>query len=259
MRFVAAPALADPSRGFFVSGEPDVVSANIIIGNGWENQWQAIFMRELDLYQASKGLEKNQVTFVDIGSNLGWHSFRMAQAGYRVISFEPLQKNEMIHRSNMCLLDPDGNKSNWILINRGLGSSKATCRVFSGDLNSNDGVITCNDSVPTPVNHTEILDGKILVERLDDILPASELEKLNIGLTKIDVETYERFVIEGGPNYFKSLERLVIEFNPGLDNQNLNWVFDKLVEYGFTMSTPNGLVLSAFPGGFHDLIGRKNV
>ena len=55
-------------------------------------------------------------------------SLVVASAGFHVLSFEPLPRNELIMRSSICLL---GLQNRITFINRGLGAASEACKIYS--------------------------------------------------------------------------------------------------------------------------------
>jgi hypothetical protein len=133
----------------------------------------------------------------------------------------------------MCLLDPTGESPLWTYINMGLGEKKETCKSVSMTNNIGNGYMRCGEFVvPDAWSIKSITEN----EKIDNLISPNELKNLNIGLLKMDVEGYEKFVIMGGQNFFNSpqINRMLLEFLPFPVTK---WVYDWLIANGFKLST----------------------
>jgi hypothetical protein len=80
----------------------------------------------------------------------------------------------------------------------------------------------------------------IQVEKLDDIVDPDMITVLQIGVVKIDVENYEKFILLGGQNFFNttSINLLFIEFIMGLSGDTMSrnkFVYEFLNNSGFAI------------------------
>ena len=70
----------------------DIVS-NQIRGSGWEMNLVRAFKNFYLEYSAKHNIPLSELTFLDIGSNIGWFSLNMAALGVNVVAFEPMEQN----------------------------------------------------------------------------------------------------------------------------------------------------------------------
>ena len=66
---------------------------------------------------------------------------------------------------------------------------------------------------------------------------------LRIGAVKMDVESFEKFVILGGMKFFQKIEFIAMELNTLANPEAMQrsaFVYSKLTELGFTMSNKDG-------------------
>lgn len=143
-----------------------------------------------------KQLIKTGDVVLDIGANIGFHSFYFAelvgQYG-KVIAFEPIVINYDTLQKNLNL-----NKFSQIIpINKALGNVNATMDIH----------IDSNVKNPGAFNLMEegIKNTKIECIKGDDYLEENKIKQIN--LIKIDVEGYELEVLKG-------LKKSILMFNP---------------------------------------------
>jgi beta-1,4-mannosyl-glycoprotein beta-1,4-N-acetylglucosaminyltransferase len=133
--------------------------------------------------------------FIDIGSNYGWHSIIASKLCNRVYSFEPQKLMHDIQKMSIC----KNNIDNIILDNNALGNEDKESQMESIDYLNNS------------VNIGDLSIGKggenITIKRLDSY----QFDRVDI--IKIDVQGYEKFILEGGK---KTIEEnrpiLIVEF-----------------------------------------------
>eukprot|EP01125_Pyxidicula_operculata_P010845 TRINITY_DN3568_c0_g1_i2.p1 TRINITY_DN3568_c0_g1~~TRINITY_DN3568_c0_g1_i2.p1 ORF type:complete len:356 (+),score=40.78 TRINITY_DN3568_c0_g1_i2:81-1148(+) len=217
------------SKGDFVSKE--------VFSSGWDLTKTEQIIAELKNYAESKNLNPDQVVFVDIGANIGWFSTVMAYHGFRVISFEPFPSNEFVLRLNQCEHDHEGKKNRWTYFNYGLHDTKTECRITSHNINFGNGITVCGNE---PVRKDYVVRHRIQMVPLDDII-YPVIDRLNIGVVKIDVENYEKYVIAGGLKFFGSpkVTRMVIEFftpSDSVTQERNRYVFNTLTQLGWKLS-----------------------
>ena len=160
-------------------------------------------------------LIKEDYVVIDVGANIGCTSILFGELANQVISFEPspttfnlLQKN--IKQSGL---------ENITLLNYALGSSSSISEITYSPTNRSGGFIS---------NKTNIRAGhiteKIKIEKLDDIIGDLNIPKLdregcrgNLGLPnrgvdfiKIDVEGFEKEVIEGAINTINKFQPIIV-------------------------------------------------
>jgi FkbM family methyltransferase len=177
----------------------DIVSKEIRRST-WEADKILQFNKYFIDYSKKHNITLSDLTFIDIGANIGWFSLNMAALGVNVLAFEPMQHNiDLIQKS---LAIPENIKSGVSgrikLFPHGLGVKDSICIIYSHDINVGDGHVKCVDNeAKLHLPHNYSIRGKIPVHRLDDVLDAS---KLNIVAVKMDTEGYEANVVEGGTN-----------------------------------------------------------
>ena len=220
----------------------DIVSNDIARKGSWDLGKLKEMVRILEKFRVSRKLLRHQVNFIDIGANVGWFSTVLANIGYSVVSFEPMPQNELILRKNQCEFRKTARQNTWIYVNKGLGATKNTCKIISRNTNLGDGVTECGENVPFPSDFS--VRAVIDVDKLDMIIPRDKISQLNIGMVKIDVENYEKFVIEGGQEFFKHPEIKIVflEFLSRLEeNTKRNaWVYEFMTSNGFILSRDVG-------------------
>jgi len=175
----------------------DIVS-NAIKGHGWDMNKIEKFNEYFMNYSTENNIPLSDLTFIDIGSNVGWFTFNMAALGVNVLAFEPMQEN--IDLINKSLRDPvniqNGISERIKLFPYGLGSKEETCYIISGINNFGDGTTFCVDDEKDLAKKTGyIIRGRVSVRRLDDLVDASAL---TIVAAKIDTEGFEGHVMAGG-------------------------------------------------------------
>ena len=145
----------------------------------------------------------SELTFLDIGANVGWFSLNMAALGVNVIAFEPMEQNyELIKRSLEEKINIDNGVSDRVtLYEHGLGVKEETCFLYSDDGNVGDGHIKCVASEEDlSIQKGYSIRQKVVVKRLDDVLTTEKVKSMNIIAAKLDCEGFEGNVLEGGMN-----------------------------------------------------------
>ncbi|MGK7894542.1 MAG: FkbM family methyltransferase [Xenococcus sp. (in: cyanobacteria)] len=136
---------------------------------------------------------------IDVGANIGCTSILFGELAKQVFSFEPspttfnlLQKN--IKQSEL---------ENITLLNYALGSRETVSEITYAKSNRSGGFIS---------NKTTIITGhiteKIKVKKLDDIIHDLNITKLNF--IKIDVEGFEKEVIEGAKKTIDKFKPIIV-------------------------------------------------
>jgi FkbM family methyltransferase len=172
----------------FITHDPlkDVVISGIIFKFGcWEPHISDIIV----------GAMKPNGVFVDVGANIGWHSKVVQNAGYDVISFEPLP-------INFKLLQKNCQKNGSILYNIGLGDKEDTLFMHIDPSNFGNSWIDKNGI------------HEVKVVRLDDLIDDETIQRVDV--VKMDVQGFETKIIEGGIKFFNSLKKgttIIIEVN----------------------------------------------
>jgi FkbM family methyltransferase len=161
----------------------DWVGGSIINGTPWE-QHITFFLK--------RNLKKNSI-FFDIGSNYGWHSITTSHLCEKIYSFEPQKYVFEIQKDNIS----QNNIDNIELYNIGIGNKNEY-----REMNP----INYNDSVNVGDLSVGIGGEKIEIKTIDSL----NIDKVDF--IKIDVQGYEKFVLEGGTNTLnKNKPILIIE------------------------------------------------
>merc|ERR1719327_108340 len=146
---------------------------------------------------------------LDIGANIGFYSFLLADAGWQVESFEALPRNQKLIQATACRNPRLAEKIT--LVRTGLGARDDNCVFVSGYDNVGDGMVQCGDdakriqSAKGPVvlmGQQYAVRGSFAVKRLDDILMLKG-SPTHIDFVKIDVEGFECQVFKGALSILK--------------------------------------------------------
>ncbi|GMH37959.1 hypothetical protein BSKO_05843 [Bryopsis sp. KO-2023] len=188
----------------------DIVSNEIAARKTWELPTSNMFLAAMEneykaLLEKNSTAQKSDITFLDIGANIGWYSILMAAYGYRVIAIEPMTKNLHALRASMCVNDLQHLMETH---HTGLAEEKRECAIVSHGTNTGDGIVVCDDSWKKLGYVTREL---VHINRLDDLIPENE----PIKLAKIDVEGYEDHVLGGGRRtlLFSGISKIMSEFS----------------------------------------------
>jgi FkbM family methyltransferase len=198
----------------------DIVSKDIKAKGSWDLSKLMLFQKTIGDYSTKEGIPLNELTFVDIGSNIGWFSLSIAAMGLNVMAFEPMSSNIDMMKRSLCMENniKSGLSQRVQLFTNGLGPKEESCLVFSDSRNEGDGHTLCGKTESeAQIEQGYAIRGKIDVKRLDDIA-SSEGKK--IALLKMDVEGYETHVVEGGRDFLstqRSHALLLSLYQDGLD------------------------------------------
>ena len=170
----------------------DLVSYSIIVNHNYEGKYAKQFLNALHFYSKKNRLDSKEIYFIDVGANIGCHTFLIAKYGYKVISFEPNKINSYILYKNYCL-----NKDVHIrIINKGLDEEEKICQLKISPKNKGDGAIFCKNIEQTYDYFRGDVYNNIELTKLSKYMKF--LSDKNAALMKIDVEGYEGKVIKGG-------------------------------------------------------------
>jgi FkbM family methyltransferase len=148
----------------------DGIGKDIINGKIWEKHIVEFLKTNLEKHS----------TFMDVGSNYGWHSIIASKYCDKVYSFEP----QKIMFDTQTLSINDNNIKNIIIYNFGLGNENITSEM--NQINYDSSWVNIGDlSVGTGGE-------QINIKTIDSL----DLPKIDF--IKIDVQGYEKFVLEGG-------------------------------------------------------------
>jgi FkbM family methyltransferase len=145
---------------------------------------------------------------LDIGGNIGYYSFAFAQAGWEVITFEPMSRNIALMRASLC--------RNPVLAARirvnefGLCDKTQQCKMMVPHDNVGDGFTKCGVLGETQIEASKFVEaGQFIVRRLDEVLLEQGITRVD--LVKIDVEGYEYQVFLGAPNFLTKYQPRLIK------------------------------------------------
>ena len=191
----------------FVYKSNDYVSDSISGSGAWEGIQVSKLIKSLNYYGEKKKLNKNEITVLDIGANVGWYSFYLANAGYELFSFEVSHINGYIIKKNFCL-----NQTLKItLINKGIGLQEEKCFLHHPSNNIGNAVILCGENGNIAVKKEKLTE-EVEFTKLSNYY--SFLSKKNLALIKLDVEGSEGKVIESGIEFISKYKVpfLFVEF-----------------------------------------------
>ena len=135
-------------------------------------------------------------TFIDIGSNYGWHSIHSSKMCHKILSFEPQKILFEIQKQNI----EDNKIDNIDLFNCGVGEINEI--KYMTPINYEDESLNYGD---LSVNGNSDKNGeKIEIKKLDSI----KIE--NVDIIKIDVQGYEKFVVLGAQEIIKKHKPIFI-------------------------------------------------
>ena len=162
----------------------DWVGGSLINGTRWEPHITFFLERNL----------KKDSIFVDVGSNYGWHSIMSSNLCESIYSFEPQKYVYNIQKENI----KQNNITNINLFNYGIGNVNDTLNMV-------------------PINYNQSVNvGDLSIGFGGEIVEVKTLDSLNLSkvdVIKIDVQGFEKFVIEGGVNLInKNKPLLIVEF-----------------------------------------------
>lgn len=129
-------------------------------------------------------------TFIDVGSNYGWHSLHSSRLCKKVYSFEPQKVLYDVQQQNI----NDNNVKNIILFNCGIGDSDEI--KYMTPINYEESSLNYGDLSVS--NNNDINGEQIEIKKLDSL----KLE--NVDVIKIDVQGYEKFVLLGAEELIKN-------------------------------------------------------
>lgn len=196
-----------------------------------------ISRKKTNLFHATMNLWLTKLkikTVIDVGANEGQflEFIRQTLPTCKTICFEPMEEpfNKLQERY--------GNNDKVVLKNFALGKKKETLAMFKNSFSPSSSILKMSDkhiqSFPFTKNVTE---QPIKVETLDNISPSLQIEKPF--LIKIDVQGYEKFVIEGGIETIKQADVIIVElsYKELYDDQPLfDEVYALLVNNNFVIS-----------------------
>jgi FkbM family methyltransferase len=129
---------------------------------------------------------RGHVNFFDVGANVGHHTLFMADRADHVFAFEPLPRLQGLIADKIAL----NGLTNVQILPIGLGNQSGWFDYYPG-IGANSGIGTFT----TPNSADFGASVKLTVERGDDVIKKMGLPRVD--LIKIDVEGFERRVLEG--------------------------------------------------------------
>jgi FkbM family methyltransferase len=195
--------------------EPDYISNQITKGLTWEPTVSA----------AIAALCGPGTLFVDIGANIGLHSFTAAIRGAKVIAFES-------HPKTCSLLRKSVHANGWA--NR-ISVREVACSDSDGQfLNLTDDPHNMGGSSVEIKGSGSV--HKVITTRIDtqDIISSTATNVV----IKIDIEGHEEFAIKGMTKTLQDnrVSAIIVEFNSMIKSAQtlMNNVYDKLINLGFS-------------------------
>lgn len=172
----------------------DIVCSTIRSTRTWEH----------DVLTALRPHMTPRTVFVDVGSNVGWYAYTVAQS-HDVVAFEPFHKNLLLQNATRCL-QPD-RAARVRLLPYGLSDRAQTCDLFQQeDVNHGDTHTVCTDAQRAAFSRKGYKRlGRASYARLDDVAWPALLAAEKV--VKVDIEGHEydmlrgatRFLAEGTP------------------------------------------------------------
>lgn len=203
--------------GFSIWCDRFDVIGQAIIRNG---QWEGLLSRTI---VASLG---PGAVAIDIGANIGYDTMLMSKsvgANGTVVAFEPDYANLERLLENLKQMP----YSNVLVQSTGVGSENCIAQISSGEI----GNAGTSNLRPNPHGSTKPL----LVNRIDQLLPASRFRK--VALVKIDIEGFEYEAIQGMGDLLNNVEVLTCEVDRCYLQQcgsTPEAIFDLMYAHGFT-------------------------
>jgi len=154
-------------------------------------------------------LRQQQINLVlDVGANAGWFADDLRASGYkeRIVSFEPLASVHAQLRNRAVGIP------NWTIAERtAIGAETGSVEIHISGNSVSSSIL---DMLPS---HSEaepqssyVGSETVPVNRLDDLCPLSPADRV---LLKIDVQGYERQVLEGAPRILGACYAVITEMS----------------------------------------------
>jgi len=198
----------------YTHNDDDYISRQIASGKTWEPSVAAAIAKLCD----------NKTLFIDIGANIGLHSFTAAMCGARVLAFEA-------HPLTCKLLKTSINANGW--------QNRITVREVACSNTDGDVINLIDDPHNMGGSSLEIRASgtkySVITSQIDSesICPYST----NI-VIKMDVEGHEEFVIKGMTKTLDDnrVSSIIVELNPMIKSEQslIQNVYDPLINLGFS-------------------------
>lgn len=171
-----------------------------------ENDWLSETLRENQGYWEIEDLSVwgPPGEALDIGGNIGYYSFALANAGWTVNTFEPLERNTKFIEATLC---QNPHLASRIKLHKyGLGNWNSRCAMVVMKENVGNGVMRCSGDVNTaacpacPDQSKYVIAGsEFEIHRLADVLKAYKMN--NVDFVKLDIEGYECEALKGADDF----------------------------------------------------------
>lgn len=220
----------------YVFSDSDIVSRAILKHKFWEGHSTLKILEALNFYANKTNLKNKDLYILDIGGNVGWYSFYLGKYGYKIMSFEPTERNFYILRKNYCL-----NKDvNITIINKGLYTSEKSCDYYEHLGNKGNGMVICNQK--NDILSSFQKKSVVILTELSNFI--SFLSKKHVAFIKIDVEGAEEAAILSGIELISKyhVPFIFLEYCPRylkMHNVNNTKFLEMFENNGYKMSTTN--------------------
>lgn len=164
---------------------------------------------QVDLRRRIKLVKNHGInTIFDIGANEGQYAKSMRELGFngRIISFEPLSETFKILEKNF------KNDNNWKGENIALGNTNDENYINVAEHTTCSSILNFNSGSGGDFSVAYKNKEKIRVKRLDNILQ-KYLNPDSVILLKIDVQGYEKLILDGLGDYFDKIKGIQIEMS----------------------------------------------
>lgn len=185
---------------------------------------------------------------LDVGANSGQYAKEMFESGFKgkMMSFEPVP-------STFELLKKNANTNrNWKVFNYGFGDKDETLEInISQNTYSSSLLKIMPNHVKSAPDSKVIRTEKVIVRKLDSVFNEF-YNKNDIILLKIDVQGFEKNVLDGAVNCFHRIEGLQLEMSIEQMYQN-EMLFTSMLNYIESL----GFKLHSLENGFYDTTSGK--
>lgn len=158
--------------------------------------------------------DRNAV-LLDVGANVGVHTFSAALRGIPVIAVEAMPSNSDMLRRSLCHPETAPEIVDRVaLVETALGRQreKDACHIWSHPENVGNGQLECDGRKPCPEC---VLLAAVSIETLDGLLQTYNHSHAPILCAKIDIECFEPFLFQGRRTTLHEgrISHIVMEFN----------------------------------------------
>ena len=204
----------DYSYEIYVYKNPNFLTNSLRKEFSFEESETINILKALQYYSIKNNIKNNKNIFMlDIGGNVGWYPSFLGRFGYSILSFEPFETNYYVLMKNYCLINQ---KSNVVIITKGINNEEKRCDYFMHVNNTGNGMIICDKNIINNklLNHKFKKLKNVSLTKLSNFIPY--LSDKNLALIKIDIEGAEGKAIESGIDLITKyhVPFIVIEFTP---------------------------------------------